>query len=297
MIWNVGLEGPALEFASADHRRVRVVAGPGTGKSFAIKRRVARLLELGQDPSRVMAVTFTRNAAANLIKDLHNLNVDGCDKVHVGTLHSFCFQLLNHNDVFEYLERTARSIISIPKSGSLQFEGGPLLNDLRSNGQFGDKREMTKRLKAFEAAWARLQEEQPGWTSNPIDRQFGDKLMDWMRFHRSILIGELIPLALKYLRDNPSSGALTSFDHVIVDEYQDLNRAEQEIVDLLAESGSSAIVGDPDQSIYGFRYANPDGVDDFVIRHSNTLDMTLAECRRCPTRVCQCSCGANRTQS
>ena len=64
MSWDAGLQGRARNIAATDEQRVRVVAGPGTGKSFALKRRVARLLEQGQDPTRIMVVTFTRNAAA-----------------------------------------------------------------------------------------------------------------------------------------------------------------------------------------------------------------------------------------
>ncbi len=63
MSWDTGLHGQALNVAKIDERRLRVVAGPGTGKSFALMRRVARLLEEGQEPTRIMAVTFTRNAA------------------------------------------------------------------------------------------------------------------------------------------------------------------------------------------------------------------------------------------
>ena len=221
----------------------------------------------------------------SLVNDLTDLNVAGCEKVRVGTLHSFCFQLLNREDVFEYLDRVPRPIISLTKSGSLQFEGGVLLSDLRGKGQFGDKRGMTKRLRAFDAAWARLQSEQPGWSFEPIDQLFEEQLLKWMRFHDSMLIGELVPLALRFLRDNPASEVLSAFDHVIVDEYQDLNRAEQAIIDLLADRGSSAVVGDPDQSVYSFRHANPEGVDDYSNRHPTTYDESLSECRRCPTRV------------
>jgi hypothetical protein len=100
-----------------------------------------------------------------------------------------------------------------------------------------------------------------------------------------MLIGELVPEALRFLRNNPASSARTAFDHVIVDEYQDLNRAEQELVDLLVGNGATAIVGDVDQSIYRFRHANPEGIEEFQQRHPGTHDETLDQCRRCPTRV------------
>jgi superfamily I DNA/RNA helicase len=261
------------------------MAGPGTGKSFAMKRRVARLLESGQDPRRVLAVTFTRNAAASLVNDLHALGIADCEKVRVGTLHAFCFGLLSQQEVFDYLGRVPRPVVSFAKSGVLQFEGGVMLDDLVLAGNFGPKRDCTRRIRAFEAAWARLQSEVPGWPRDPVDRQFQAALIAWLRFHRAILIGELVPEALRFLRNNPSAPARSAFDHVIVDEYQDLNKAEQDLIDLLAGQGATAIVGDVDQSIYRFRHANPEGIEGFQQQHPTTHDETLDECRRCPTRV------------
>lgn len=285
MAWNDGLVGTALNIAATDHAPLRVMAGPGTGKSFAMKRRVARLLEAGQDPARLLAVTFTRNAAASLVKDLHALGIPDCEKVRVGTLHALCFALLSKQEVFDFLGRVPRPLISFLTSGVLQFEGGVMLADVSRMGAFGPKRDCTKRIRAFEAAWARLQSEEPGWPVDVVDRQFQAALLDWLKFHEAMLIGELVPETLRFLRSNPESNVLKSFDHVIVDEYQDLNKAEQELIDLIASHGSTAIVGDLDQSIYSFRYANPEGIDTFSQSHPETHDETLDECRRCPLRV------------
>lgn len=285
MSWDDGLTGTARNIAATDESPLRVMAGPGTGKSFAIKRRMARLLEAGQNPRRILAVTFTRNAAASLVQDLHTLGIEDSEKVRVGTLHAFCFSLLSRQDVFDYLGRVPRPVVTFPKSGVLQFEGGVMLDDLASAGLFGPKKNCIRRIRAFEAAWARLQSEVPGWPQDPIDRQFQSALISWLRFHHAMLIGELVPEALRFLRNNPASDARSGFDHVIVDEYQDLNKAEQELIDLLAGNGAKAIVGDVDQSIYRFRHANPEGIEVFQQQHPTTHDETLEECRRCPTRV------------
>jgi DNA helicase II / ATP-dependent DNA helicase PcrA len=220
MSWNTGLTGKALAIAEIDTKHLRVMAGPGTGKTFAMKRRVARLLEQKVDPERILAITFTRVAAAILVKELKELNIDGCGKIRAGTLHSFCLQLLNRQDVFEFSGRVPRPLVTFSKAGVLQFEAAPMLEDIRLDG----KREDTKRVRAFDAAWARLQSEAPGWPVDPKDRAFHDALVGWLVFHRAILIGELVPQVLKYLKSNPQSADLTAFDHVIVDEYQDLNR-------------------------------------------------------------------------
>ena len=162
MSWDDGLIGAARNIAATNNSPLRVMAGPGTGKSFAMKRRVARLLEAGQNPKRILAITFTRNAAASLIKDLHALEIPGCENIHAGTLHAFCFGLLNQEAVFQYLGRVARPIVTFQDSGVLQFEGRVMLEDLIAAGNFGPKRDCTKRMRAFEAAWARLQSDEPG---------------------------------------------------------------------------------------------------------------------------------------
>jgi DNA helicase II / ATP-dependent DNA helicase PcrA len=285
MAWNDDLVGAALNIAATNNTPLRVMAGPGTGKSFAMNRRVARLLEAGANARRILAVTFTRTAAAGLVDDLLNLNVPNCEDVRAGTLHAFCFSLLNSQAVFEYLGRTPRPVITFTSYGVLRFEGHALIMDLGIQGAFGPARECTKRIRAFEAAWARLQSDDPGWPQNAVDRQFQTALLSWLRFHEAILIGELVPEALRFLRNNPNSQMRAAFDHVIVDEYQDLNRAEQDLLQLLAGAGAIAIVGDVDQSIYSFRHANPEGISNYGLRYPATHDEVLNECRRCPTSV------------
>ena len=282
MSWNTGLTGPHLEIAESTADRIRVMAGPGTGKSFAMKRRIARLIEVdGVDPGRILAVTFTRTAARDLEQELQNMGVAGCENISAGTLHSFCFKLLLRNDVFSFLGRVPRGLITFSKSGIYGYEVQPLLADLQTLGDFGPRRDMTARIRAFESDWARLQNEQPGWPLAAIDQQFHIVLKEWLQFHRGMLIGELVPEALRYIRTNPASSALDQYDHIVVDEYQDLNRAEQELIDILSAGKNLSVVGDVDQSIYRFRHAHPEGIEDFSNRHPNVEDHSLDECRRC----------------
>ena len=285
MAWDDDLKGRALEIAKVAHTPLRVMAGPGTGKSFALKRRIARLLEEGADPKRILAVTFTRTAAASVVDDLKNLGSAGSEDIWAGTLHAYCFGLLSKQDVFDFLNRKPRPVTAFYKSGSMQFEGAPLLTDICTNKDFGKKRESTKRIHAFEAAWARLQVEDPGWAKNPVDKAFQKELMTWLIFHKAILIGELIWLALDYLRNNPAAPERNAFDHVLVDEYQDLNKAEQVLIDLLCKNSNQCLVGDVDQSIYSFRYAHPEGITTFSDTHPGTHDVELDECRRCPSLI------------
>ncbi|BAY20236.1 DNA helicase II (plasmid) [Anabaenopsis circularis NIES-21] len=259
-----------------NHSRLRVLAGPGTGKTFSLIRRVARLIQDGICPSRILVCTFTRTAANDLKNEIYKLGVQGADTVYAGTLHGFCFSLLSKSIVLKLTGRVPRTL--------LKFEEKFLLEDIQ-NANFGGLRGCQKRLQAFNAAWARLYTEDPGWPTDSIDREFHQILKDWLYFHKAMLVGEVVPETLRYLRDNPASDERRAFDHILVDEYQDLNHAEQVLIELLAEAGTLTIIGDEDQSIYSFKYAYPEGITTFGNRHSNIQDERLQDCHRCPRIV------------
>ena len=275
MPWDTGLQGTPLNIASYIGTPLRVVAGPGTGKTFAMMRRVARLLEEGVQPERILAVTFTRTAANDLVEKLAVLGVPGADQVVAKTLHSLCFGLLSRAAVFHALGRTARPL--------MDCEVDALICDLQD--QFSGKRAVGKLIEAFEAYWARLQHHQPRFPNSPTEQAFSQALRNWLIFHQAMLIGEVVPLAMDFVRQNPAHPDIPQFDHVLVDEFQDLNRADQELIDALAQGSSVTVIGDEDQSIYSFRHAHPEGIGEYPQTHPQTHDELLNECRRCPQRV------------
>jgi len=276
MAWDDGLQGQALQIAATLNSPLCVVAGPGTGKTFALMRRLTRLLEVDQiAPTQILACTFTRTAAEDITRAVANLGVDGAEEIATHTVHGLCFSMLASEDVLAATGRVPRPL--------LRFEERFLRQDLSKAG-LGRVRECDKKLRAFSAAWARLQHEQPGWPQDDGDRRFQDVLLAWLRFHRAMLIGELIPEGIKYLRLNPHSPFRGAYDHVLVDEYQDLNRAEQQLVEFLS-GGSLVVIGDEDQSIYSFKHAHLEGIVEFPATHPATEQAGLDECRRCPHKV------------
>src|SRR6476620_5498308 len=121
MSWDRDLDpkSPGYGIASSQTRFNRVVAGPGTGKSFALKRRVARLLEQDADPTRILPVTFTNVAAEDLQREMLQVGVPGCERIRGSTLHSLCMRILARQNVFEAIGRTPRPLN--------RFEMEPLL--------------------------------------------------------------------------------------------------------------------------------------------------------------------------
>lgn len=278
------LQGGAEKIVNSNANSIRVIAGPGTGKSFSLQNKVIRLLEEGTSPETILAVTFTRTAANDLKKDIHSLGFKKADRIVTCTLHSLCFKILRSHQVFKILGRTPRPLATFNSSGVLQFEAKPLLKDI-SNPSFGPDREITKRIRAFEAAWARLQHEEPGWPPSDIDRSFQESLENWLRFHRAMFVGEVIPCTLKYFSLNPECEYLNRFEYVLVDEYQDLNKAEQVLIEMISGRGRTMIIGDSNQSIYSFKYAHSTGIHDYKHKYYDTEDYGLSECRRCPKLV------------
>jgi DNA helicase-2/ATP-dependent DNA helicase PcrA len=273
--WNTGLAGVHLAIAGYPNSPMRVLAGPGTGKTFAMMRRVARLLESGVQPAGILAVTFTRTAAHDLVDQLEDLGVAGADQVPAKTLHSLSFSILGRAAVFLATGRTPRPLLACERK--------MLVNDLA--GQFGGKRAVGRLIEAFQAYWARLQHHTPGWPTDPVEQHFDNDLKAWLRFHKAMLVDELVPIAYDFVRQNPGHQDVPVYTHVLVDEYQDLNKADQALIDQLAGPANMMVVGDEDQSIYVFRHANPEGIVDYPNTHNNTHDETITECRRCPQLI------------
>lgn len=275
MAWNDGIEGPHREIAGNPARILHVLAGPGPGKTFAMIRRIARLLEDDIAASRILAVTFTRTAARDLREQLSQLDIPEADDVRATTLHSLCFGLLSSQEAFAFNTRTPRPLMA--------FELHCLEDDLAHF--FGGKKETRRLLEAYEAGWARLQWDAPGHAPTVADQAFETALLSWLRFHAAMLIGELVPLTLAFIRANPELKILPDLEHVLADEFQDLNKADQQLVLTLAGSASLLVIGDDNQSIYRFRHANPEGVRAFPSDVPGTVTYSITECRRCPPNI------------
>jgi superfamily I DNA/RNA helicase len=237
-------------------------------------RRVARLLEEGNPGERILLLSFTRVAAADLRDKVAQLEAPGIEKVRATTLHGYCFGLLQRESVLAITERTPRILLA--------HEVDLMLRDV--GGHFGNIHERRHRLEAFVAAWARAVDDHPIVAGTNADREFETAIQSWLRVHKAMLIGEVVLASYRYLVNNPQASELGAFDHVIADEYQDLNVLEQRLLDTLAERGALCVAGDDDQSIYSVRNANPEGILSFLHR-PDVEPIAIDICLRCPASV------------
>jgi superfamily I DNA/RNA helicase len=187
--WDEGLDkaGVAFKIAFAAGNRIRVIAGPGTGKSYAMKRRVARLLEENVPPDKVLAVTFTRVAAEDLHRELQKLDVPGCEILEGQTLHGLAMRILARQHVLNSVGRTPRPLNN--------FEQKAMYSDIAP--LTGGKKKCKVLVEAYEAAWARSQGDEPGFPATDEEKAFQNS-------------DRLAPLSQEHAdrRGDPVSGAL-----------------------------------------------------------------------------------------
>lgn len=286
--WFENLDGQARLIVESESKRQCVQAGPGTGKSYCMTRRLLRLIQQKRvQPEQVLAVTFTRTAATDLRNTLEKTLGEPYLGFRASTLHSLCFNIVEEQRFLEVRSRYPRFLLNVTKAGCLNFEAAPMLSDLKQeNDAYKGAREQSKRIKEYEAMWARRQQDPLGAPGDGIEAAYGTSLLTWLKFHRAMMVGELVKEAYEFMSQEPDTPWRRKFRAVLVDEYQDLNKLDQELVELLCADDETtvSIVGDIDQSIYSFRCAHPEGLQEYAQR-GGVEASTMEESRRCPTSV------------
>ena len=270
-------------------QHVRVVAGPGTGKSYAIEERVCWLLKNGVRPASIYAVSFTRASALDLRQRVHGYCVSNgfsaATRVRVSTLHSLALRTL----------RAAGMLQAYP-ADPLVLDDWEIENIF--DAEFGHKHGILKTRReeiryAHEALWSTGKWGPPNYvTAKPPVTQSERDQFD--RFHgprtqcySCVLPGEIVRQCVDYTKSGVlETVQLLRIEHLVVDEFQDLNPMDLEFVDAIATQGACVFVaGDDDQSIYSFRFASPAGIQEFVQKYPQCGQHTLRSCFRCTPAI------------
>jgi DNA helicase II / ATP-dependent DNA helicase PcrA len=278
--WDEELSEAQRRIASHPERIVRLVAGPGTGKTRVMTRRVAYLVEeLGVNPASILALTFSRAAAQELRDRLEDLlGEEAGERPGVYTLHAFALRQLMRSGGASGFPDPVRIADDFDERWVIMEE----LARLTGVGVRDIENEITE----LASDWETLAAEEDEWEQRFPNGQF---LAAW-RSHRDVygytLRAELVYALKKLLDEDPDLQLEPSFTHVLVDEYQDLNQCEIAVVERLA-SGDRAlfVAGDDDQSIYGFRNAFPLGLREFRDQYDGVFEEELEECHRCDSDI------------
>lgn len=260
---------------TSSHSKICVIAAPGSGKTsqLLIPKAKALLDDPAVKPEEVLLLTFSRLSAQDLKRKVASLeHIPKAMTVHSCAL-AFLMSENNHT-----IRDRVDSIV-------LDFERDILLSDLKIVFPSRHKRnELKKDLKEFSAGWAITPHDQV-FVENDYQQSFRAAVVNWLVEHKAALMEEIVYFAVDLARQLPDARLLNEPQYILVDEYQDLNELEQAFVDTLAaKSQLLIVVGDPDQSIYSFKFAHPQGINDFFDRH-DVQTLSGLTTWRCPRKV------------
>ena len=279
--WLDELNEPQRKAVTHGPAPLLVLAGPGSGKTRIITRRIAWLIDdQGQPPESILAVTFTNRAAEEMRERLFHFLGDRAEGVWIHTFHAAGMRILR-----KFGER-----IGIPPDFVIIDEDDQrwalarqlrLLNLSREQYSVGEIAARIGEAKSLLQHPEALDEEDPAVTE--VIRGYEA----WLREHRYLDFDDLIRFAVQLLRQDEEVRQFYrhTLEHILVDEYQDINRAQYALLTLLARPDASiTAVADDDQTIYGWRGSDPGFVDAFIERYNPTI-IKLPYSYRCPPSI------------
>ena len=264
----VHAEGPLL-----------IIAGAGSGKTRVLTHRIAHLIEHeGVSPFRILAITFTNKAADEMRHRVEALVGPVAKKMWVSTFHAACVRIL----------RRDIGALGYPSSFTIYDEAdavrltGYVLRDLNVDPKRFPPRSVHATISAAKNELI-LPEEYAAKASSIFERRIADIYREYQsRLQRAgaLDFDDLLTLTVRLFNEHPDVLAhyQERFEHILVDEYQDTNRAQNEIVlKLAAVHHNVCVVGDGDQSIYRFRAADIRNILEFEQAFPDVTVITLEQ--------------------
>lgn len=245
-----------------------VVAGPGSGKTRVLTERVRRLLRDVQAHFRILALTFT-NKAANEMRDRLKDLPDVGSRTFIGTLHSFCTDVLTTRGeavgirslpfIFESYSDRRQILIDAVYSE-------PELTEVLKDG---DEREQSKQLEQWmkRIVWIKSHPVSCAEVDNRFDRVLLDAYGAALRANGGVDFEDLLSLTYKLFIERPKIADFYRrlYRYICIDEAQDLNEAQYSVLRAFCgdDYRNVMMVGDPKQSVYGFNTSDPKYMNQF----------------------------------
>jgi len=267
---------------------LQINAGAGTGKTRVLTTRVAYQIEMGfTSPENVLALTFTNKAASELKKRIRSLTQQHAHQISAGTFHSLCANLLRAHPIETGL-KPGFSIIDADDQKQL----------LRSLY----KKQTATPLPADKAKAASKCIDEWKSTLTDLAMHFAPEIDDirdlifayekTLKEQNSVDFSDLIQKAVQLLENNTQirDHYQALWTHIYVDEYQDTNIAQARLLKLLAaDKPDITIVGDDDQSVYSFRFAEVANILNFSHQYENTTQIKLERNFRSTGSIIDCA--------
>ena len=273
---------------------VLVVAGPGSGKTRVLTHRIAWLIEeCGTSPDHILAVTFTNKAANEMRERIERLLADGSTQgLVMGTFHALGVRILRQNPGI-----VADRIGLLPNF--LIYDSGDQVELVkRSTVEIGldpkqyAPRRILGRISAAKSQLATAEEfaAQANTYDDEIVARAYKEYERQLRSANAVDFDDLLGLPIRLFDEAPNllDRYQQVFRYILVDEYQDTNRVQYVLVSALSQHwGNLFVVGDPDQSIYGWRQADIKNILDFKQDYPSAIEIHLEVNYRSTKRIVQ----------
>ena len=255
-----------------------VMAGAGSGKTKVLTTRIAYLIEKGIDPYNILAITFTNKAAAEMKERITNLIGDKARYMQISTFHSFGLTILKK--YYEYVG-LSKNFTIIDSDDVLS-----LIKKLVKDSGFDPKHYSPKTIRnKISSAKNELMspDELDKFTCNEIDsvvvsiyRKYQARLLS----NNSVDFDDLLLLPIRIFQSHPEVLKIyqEQYKYILIDEYQDTNQVQYILTKMLsAKYKNICVVGDQDQSIYGFRGSNYRNILNFEKDYPNAIVVMLEQ--------------------
>jgi DNA helicase-2/ATP-dependent DNA helicase PcrA len=275
------LRGDALRAVRHRGSHLQIIACAGSGKTEVVAQRVAALFADGVEPSAVVAFTFTDRAAEELKHRIEErvegrLGAGFLDRLNgcfVGTIHAYCFRLLQQHvsryETYDVLDehRLAAFLTRVSKAIGLKELEGQLFTSLKGFARNAD---------VVENELIPL---------SRLEHPFRSVLQGFyteLERYRFLTYGQVIARAVEELEESAVFEAVHGkLRHLIVDEYQDINPAQERLIERLAQPPVElCVVGDDDQAIYQWRGSDVSNIVTFTSRYSAVATFSIVTNRR-----------------
>ena len=238
-----------------------VYAGAGSGKTKVITYKIAYLIDaIAIRPSQILAVTFTNKAAQEMKERTEQIIGEEINDLFIGTFHSICAKILRREIKFlGYKENF--SILDEDDSTNVIKD---IMKDLNLDPKYINPNEVKNYISKAKMNLIDANNFSFGDYFEEVVAKIYKKYERTLKENNALDFDDLIMLTIKLFKENPQVLYFyqTKFKHILVDEYQDVNRMQYEFVKLLTEKTRKfTLVGDDDQSIYSFRGASSEFID------------------------------------
>lgn len=258
---------------------ILVLAGAGTGKTKVITHRIANLIKNWIGADNILGLTFTNKAAKEMKERVRLLvNSDCSSKIFLGTFHAFCMRVLRTEIKSTKLHKGFAIADELDQKGILK----QVIVELKMKEEDSNVAlysSMIGRAKQELKSWETCKAEAKTYIENIIAKVY-EKYQEMLVSQNMLDFDDILNYTVELWENNPEILAKyqEQYKYILIDEFQDTNYAQFRLVKLLADKYKNiCVVGDDDQSIYGWRGAKIENILNFPNMYQNTTIIKLEQ--------------------